>query len=385
MYSVHTALQKKHSGSKIDPPNMDLLNSFNKKLKNAKWSVDLDDELNELLTKLQSCNISKNLSSDNELNELANKMQLCNITGELLSGGKTTGCNGPSGKTTGCSGPSGKLNNNFIISTPVTINDKSNSDSNNNFFSYQKINKKKILKNDTEFDFISQYPIDITESKRISEFKVDITADLKLIVRKLLVFDLDGTFFYNKSRSKRPGSHLVGEINARYLEGSFRERNYYVYPRKGALEFLHFLLYEYKNSAIWTSMQEINAHPIIEHMVGKDGMSLFKFIWCRTECQKNIKDGKWAIEKPINKIINDKRINPDRSLKHTDVKIYDDNPKKIQLNDPNTIKIIPTFDATKSDNDDDFLFTLMNDIKNGNFDLDYMAKYNSRAPIYEKW
>jgi hypothetical protein len=350
-------LQKKYPNSKMEPHNTDLLTSFNKKLKNVnananiKWSVSLDDELNELLTKIQSCNISKDKSStnsnkfmilDEEIDKLTTKMQSCGID---------------------------SLENEYVTHRPSLV-------THNNFLS-RNINKKKLPKNNVEFDFLSQYPIDLTESKRIAEFKVDLTADLKLIIRKLLVFDLDGTLFYNKSRSNRPGSHLIGNIDVKYLEGSFRERNYYVYPRKRLFEFLHFLLYEYKNAAVWTSMEERNAQPIIKRMVGEENMPLFKFIWYREECQKNIKTGKWATEKPINKIINDNRINPDRSLKHTDVMIYDDNPKKIQLNDPTTIRIIPTFDATKSDNDDDFLLTLMNDIKNGNFDVDYMAKYRN--------
>lgn len=360
---------------KLSNDNIALLNSFNKKLKNTKntkWSANLDDELHGLLAKIQSCNISHANESDLDYSMTV----LNNKFNKLTLAPKNT--------------KSDFVNKNPIETDPknikqssinyILLGDESELDIDNVCKEVTLYSDHKDMEYncDIESDFISQYPIDPTEFKRILEFKVDLRASLELINKILgefmMIFDLDGTFLYVKSRNDRSGNSCTKPINPKYLNKHFRKRNYYVYPRPGAFEFLQFLLHEYKNVAIWTSMEERNAQPIIEHMVGEENMSLFKFIWYRSECQKNVKNGKWATEKPINKIINDKRINPQRLLKHTDVIIFEDNPQKVQLNDTNCVRIIPTFDATKVDNDDNFLFTLMDDIKKGNFNVNYMSK-----------
>lgn len=218
-----------------------------------------------------------------------------------------------------------------------------------------------------ESDFIYKFPIDPEELQRISQLK----PKPKIIkpIKPLLVFGLAGTFYYYTRRDRYPQSNS-SEIIPKYVPGKFRVRNYILYPRPGAIELLHYLIYDYKNVAIWSSAEYINAIPITQELVkSKEIDSLFKFIWCRTECATNRKKGITATTKPINKIINDKKINSNNKLKHSDVMIYEDDPEKVELNDKEYVRIIPTFDATNPNNDDNFLFELLNDIKSGNFNI----------------
>jgi len=224
----------------------------------------------------------------------------------------------------------------------------------------------KIFNSNVESGRISQNPINLIKLHQPQNSN------------PLLGFDLDGTFFYHISKKVRPDQRPI--IIEKYLEGKFRRRNYFVYLRPGAKELLHYLVTEYKNVAIWTSMEERNAEPIIQCLVDSEDLSsLFKFVWYRSKCVED-PDGEvhngiiYDRIKPVDKIINDKDVNPNQELTSENVIIFEDNPKKVRINNSNVVRIIPTFDATNPNNDDNFLPMLMDHIKHGIFNIDYMTQ-----------
>ena len=175
-------------------------------------------------------------------------------------------------------------------------------------------------------------------------------------IKPLLVFDIKD-FIYTISKKIRPV--LRPQIQPKYLDGNFRKRNYYVYVRPGAIKLLSYLVTEYKNVAIWTSMEERNAHPIIQHLLQIDDIeSVFKFVWYRSECMADPNGDTYDILKPTSKI----------NSNDSSVIIFTPSLKTVRLNNPNTFRIIPPFDASSADNDDEFLFKMTNNIADNLFD-----------------
>lgn len=251
------------------------------------------------------------------------------------------------------------------------------------------LSQKKILQNDVppgicrEGKFLGASPQGVPRSRilrpvlsynKVSEnYKWNNTFNNKPQLpdeKKKLIFDLDGTFLYKVSRysAKKPNS--VNTIDPVYPI-NFRARNYIIYMRPGAEELLAYLLFEYKNVAIWTSMQKQNAEPIIQKLFtlpliknklfklklgGENVLELFKFIWYRTDCVPDPDGDTYDVLKPTSKLNNSNFI------------IFEDNPKKIKGNSSEFIRIIPTFDATKNtDDNNEYLFELLDDIRSGNF------------------
>ena len=186
--------------------------------------------------------------------------------------------------------------------------------------------------------------------------------------KKLLVFDPSGIIFY---KVHRRDFHISKQIAAKYKNGSFRKNNYRIYLRPGAIEFLHYLIHEYQGDImIWTSMEEQTAYPIIRKLVGPYNMCAFKAIWYRPECDIDTEGEEYDVIKSIDKIIANPVINSDGQLDKSSIIIYDDNFRKIRCVDNNSRRLVPTFDATKWNNDDKFLFELIDELRNDKFCTD---------------
>jgi hypothetical protein len=192
---------------------------------------------------------------------------------------------------------------------------------------------------------------------------IPISISVPVEKKTLIVLELAGTLCWNLRRDQK-GTYQIDE---EYIQTQFRANNYLVYLRPGAEEILKYLVNDYGNVAIWTTMQEENAKAIIKKLGEKinivDLESKFKFIWYRSKCQPDPENGVHATIKNVQQILDDPEINPHNLLSESDILIYDDNEKSQRYNP--IIPKVETFDVSKPN--DRFLYELLDRFKNGNF------------------
>jgi hypothetical protein len=159
-------------------------------------------------------------------------------------------------------------------------------------------------------------------------------------------------------RRNDPKDYLIDKEYAK-----IRTSDHFICLRPGVKEFLNFLIEDYQNIAIWTSLEEKNAKAILGELgnhIGVDDIeSKFKFIWYRSKCQPDPENGKYAVIKNVDQILSD----PDKKLDKSRIIIYDNSSKTVRHNQ--NIREVRSFDVSKPG--DKYLYELLNDFRNGNF------------------
>lgn len=133
----------------------------------------------------------------------------------------------------------------------------------------------------------------------------------------------------------------------------------YVYPRPGAFELLKYLIEEYHNVAVWSTLDDVFAKKILCSIImGKNFRSnqqrakavqsinkMFRFIWGRDHCRAQIdptrpeKKKKYIMR--IIDVINSPEVNADNTLTHSNVLMVETNENKIRENPSYSRIVIP--------------------------------------------
>jgi len=215
--------------------------------------------------------------------------------------------------------------------------------------------------------------------------------------KPLLILGLSGFLVYYVKKSAYQEDKNKIQIPYGLTDKKFRMRNYYIYVRPGAIELIYYLIMRYKNVAFWTSMEEINAKPIIQKLVKfalktfnvdspkqEPVENYFRFIWYRNNCTRPTKANfnkearvrpyykkEYATIKHVGNVIADREINSTQDLTIHNTIIFDDNLEKIKSN--RNFCHVPSFNPFELNNDhnqnDTFLPNLLEKIKRNELDI----------------
>lgn len=149
-----------------------------------------------------------------------------------------------------------------------------------------------------------------------------------------------------KPNSKNNTHQMINYLSGKSVE--FEIRGYWIKTRKGLRDFLDELFMNYQ-VAIWTSSKEHNAREVLNIILHPWEFDQLVFFWDRKYVELDPDFGTDDLKphdtiKPIRKILSDPIINEHRIYNLENVKIVDDNSRKLKLNPESSQIIIPEFD-----------------------------------------